>query len=101
MVRLGSVALIVLSLPAAAWSNPPATAESSGRTQSFHLPPTSDHHRFAPDGSVGRALIAPNTHFGVGIFGLKSEKSYLQPVTGREIDTRKQRRAGVGFSLKF
>lgn len=100
MVRLAFVALIVL-LPTAAWSNPPASAEGSGRPQSFHLPPTSDHHRFAPDGSVGRALIAPNTHFGVGIFGLKSEKSYHQPVTGREIDTRKQRRAGVGFSLKF
>ena len=101
MVRLGSVALIALSLSAAAWSNPLATAESSERPQSFHLPPTSDHHRFAPGGSVGRAEIAPNTHFGLGMFGLKTEKSYLRPATGREIDTRKQRRAGVGFSLKF
>ena len=100
MVRLGSVALIILSLPVAAWSNPPA-AGGSERPRSFHLPPTSDHHRFAPDGSVGRTQIAPNTHFGLGMFGLKTEKNYLQPVTGREIDTRKQRRAGVGFSLKF
>lgn len=101
MVRLGSVALIVLSLPAAAWSNPPAAPEGSERPQSFHLPSASDHHRFAPDGPFGRAQIAPNTHFGVGMFGLKTEKTHLQPVTGREIDTRKQRRAGVGFSLKF
>jgi hypothetical protein len=99
MVRPGSVALIVLSLPAAAWSNPP-TADPE-RTRSFHLPRPVAEHRLAPDAPIGRLEIAPNAHFGFGMFGLKPEKTHLQPVTGREINAPKQRRAGVGFSLKF
>lgn len=97
MVRLGSVALIALSLPAAALCNPPTNNQP---VRNFHLQqPSAD--RFAPDGRFGRTEIAPNTHFGFGVFGLKSEKSHLQPVTVREIDAPKQRRAAVGFSLKF
>jgi hypothetical protein len=98
MVRLGSVALIAISLPAAAWSNPPSSSSEPLRT--FHLPqPAAD--RFAREDRIGRTQIAPNTHFGFGMFGLKSEKSPLRPVTGREIDAPKQRRAAVGFSLRF
>ena len=97
MVRLTCVALLALSLPAVAWSGPPATAAGKGR--SFLLP--QPHHRFESDPVIGRAEIAPNATFGFGMFGLKYERSHLQPVTGREIDTRKQRRAAVGFSLKF
>jgi hypothetical protein len=100
MIRLGVIALLATSFPAAAWSNPPAANEGP-EAKSFHIPRFTAHHRFAPARPVGRAEIAPNAHFGFGIFGLKSERSYLQPVTGREIDTRKQRRAAVGFSLKF
>ena len=95
MVRLGSVALLALSLPAAAWGGPP------DRPRSYQLPSTSPHLRQVVEAPMGRTEIAPNAHFGFGMFGLKSEKTYLQPVTGREIDTRKQRRAAVGFSLKF
>jgi hypothetical protein len=101
MVRLGSAALIVLSLPGAALSSPPPNAEESEQMRSFALPQSTGHHRFAPDGIIGRAEIAPNAHFGFGIFGLKAEKTYLQPVTGREIGASKQRRAAVGFLLKF
>lgn len=100
MVRLGSFALILLSLPAAAWSAPPTEPRASKHTDSFQLPRSADDRRFAPK-APGRAEIAPNTHFGFGIYGLKPEKSYLQPATGREIDAPKQRRAAVGFSLKF
>ena len=98
MVRLGSVALIAILLPAVAWSNPPSGSSEPVRT--FHLPqPSAD--RFAREDRIGRTQIAPNTHFGFGMFGLKSEKSPLRPVTGREIDAPKQRRAAVGFSLRF
>jgi hypothetical protein len=95
MVRLGSAALLFLSLPAAAWSNPP------DRSRSYQLSPASSHLRFVADATVVRAEIAPNAHLGFGMFGLKSEKALLQPATGREIDMRKQRRAAVGISLKF
>lgn len=98
MVRMVPVALLIMSLPVAAWSKPPAA--DAGQRQTFNLPRSSDHYRFAP-GPAGRTEIAPNAHFGFGIFGMKSEKSFLQRVTGREIDAPKQRRAAVGFSLKF
>jgi len=97
MVRLGSVALIALLLPTAAWSKSPTNSE---RARDFHLQqPASD--RFAPDERFGRTQIAPNMQFGIGMFGLKTEKSPLRPVTRREIDAPKQRRAAVGFSVKF
>lgn len=101
MVRLSSVALMMIILPAAAWAGSPALAEPAKPPRSFALPSSSTHYRFAPDGSFGRAEIAPNAQFGVGMFGMKIEKSPLQPVIGREIIAPKQRRAGVGFSLRF
>jgi hypothetical protein len=100
MIRLSAVALIFLFPPAAAWSAPPTSAEDATRKASFHLPPSRDYRRFGPS-QPGRTQIAPNAHFGVGVFGLKSERTYLQPVTGREIDRRKQRRAAVGLSVTF
>lgn len=99
MVRPGSVALIALSLPAAAWSNPPTADPAPIR--SFHLPGPIFDHRLVPDAPIGRTEIAPNIQFGFGMFGLKPEKTHLQPVTGREINAPKQRRVAVGFSLKF
>ena len=99
MVRSAAVALLLLLLPATAWSKPPATDPAQGRN--FDLPRPSAHHRFAPEGPIGRTEVAPNAHVGFGLFGMKSERTYLQPVTGREIDAPKQRRAAVGFSLRF
>ena len=98
MVRLSSVALILLSLPAAAWSAPPSPADTN---PTFHLPQTIDHQRFAPAVAIGKTSIGPNAQFGFGVFGLKAEKTHLRPVTVGEINVPKQRRAAVGFSLKF
>ena len=98
MIRLSSVALVVLVLPAVAWSKPPAS--DAPQSNSYTMPRLAADG-FAADQRVGRTQIAPNAHFGFGMFGLKTEKSQLQPATGREIDNRKQRRAAVGFSLKF
>lgn len=100
MVRLGSVALILVSLPSAAWSGPP----DSGRTlptRGFEMPRQFARSLVDGERHFGRAQIAPGAHFGFGMFGLKSEKSHLRPVTGRELDAPKQRRAAVGFSLRF
>ena len=98
MVRSAFAALIILWLPAAAASKPPAADPAQNR--SFGLPLASAHRQFAPS-PVGRTEVAPETHLGFGIFGMKAERSYLQPVTAREIDAPKQRRAAVGFSMKF
>lgn len=101
MARLGSVALITLFLPTAAWGDAPAPDPKSALTRSFHLPRPSADFRDDTDERFGRTQIAPNAHFGVGMFGLKPEKSPLRPATVREIDAPKQRRAAVGFSLRF
>lgn len=45
--------------------------------------------------------IAPNATFGIGMFGLRRERSGLAPATVREVNSRRTRRAGVGFSFKF
>lgn len=100
MVRLGPVALIAMSLPAAALGNPPAPVPPP-LARSFYLPQPSSEFSDATDERFGRAQIAPNAHIGIGMFGLKPEKSALRPVTVREIDAPKQRRAAVGFLLRF
>jgi len=100
MVRLGPVALIAMSLPVAALGNPPSP-DPSPPARSLYLPQPPSKFSDATDERIGRAQIAPNAHFGIGMFGLKPEKSPLRPATVREIDAPKQRRAAVGFSLKF
>jgi hypothetical protein len=96
MVRVCSVALLLLSLPAAAWAAPPSLVDNS-----FELPRSADHSRFGRSEPIGRTTIAPNAQFGFGMFGLRSEKTQLQPVIVREIIGPKQRRAAVGFTVKF
>lgn len=98
MVRLGSVALFAMSLPAAAWGSPPSS-EISGPASSFQLPRPAGN--FAPVSEFGRARIAPNMRVGFGVFGLRPERNPLRPVTVQEINTPKQRRAAVGFSMQF
>ena len=100
MLRLGSVALIAMSLPAAALGNPPAP-DRSPPPHSFYLPQPSPEFSDSSGERFGRAQIAPNAQVGIGMFGLKPEKSPLRPATVREIDAPKQRRAAVGFSLRF
>lgn len=99
MVRLGSVALIAISLPAAAWSSPPASDRISKKAHSFHMPRPADE--FAPASDFGKAEIAPNMRVGFGVFGMKSERGHLRPATVQEINSPKQRRAAVGFSMQF
>ena len=43
----------------------------------------------------------PNGVLGVGMFGQKAEKGPLSAATARDYSLRKQRKAAVGFSLKF
>ena len=98
MVRVTAIALFSLLLPAVALAIPPASTPDG--TQRFQLPdPHAD--RFESGDRIGRTEIAPNTLFGFGMFGLKSEKSPQRAVTGRELDLPKQRRPAVGFSLRF
>ena len=49
---------------------------------------------------AGRELM-PNGVLGVGMFGQKAEKGPLSAATARDYSLRKQRKAAVGFSLKF
>lgn len=95
MVRLSCVALLMLAAPAAGWGKPPA------QPRDFQMPTKHDFRDFAPDGPSIQTEISPNTRFGLGMFGLKSEKAPLRPATVREIETPKQRRTAVGFSVKF
>jgi hypothetical protein len=98
MVRLSSIALIAFSIPAAAWSAPPSSADDSKLT--FHLPQSAEHQHFAPAGDIGRTKIG-DAYFGFGVFGLKADKTNLRPVTVGETNAPKQRRAALGFSLEF
>ena len=101
MVRLGSVALIALAMPTALWAGPPTSVPNPGSAKHFHLPHLGGSYNYSGDERFGRAQIAPNAQIGIGMFGLKSERSQLRPVTGRELDAPKHRRAAVGFSLRF
>ena len=101
MVRLVSVALIALSLPVSAWAKPHTTDQKPDQISAVYLPRAPAQLGHARVERIGRAELAPNLHFGFGMFGLKSEKSPMRPATVREIDAPKQRRAAVGFSLKF
>ena len=49
---------------------------------------------------AGTSLL-PNAVFGLGLFGEKAGREPLAPVTAREIDRPRQRKAAVGFSLRF
>ena len=114
MARLAAVALIALFLPAASWSQsarnnvvtrqPEASQPAMPQSPSRHYGLPSGGYRFdskAAHGLFAGVEVAPNTSFGLGMFGLKAQPSQGAPVTRREIDTRRSRRVGVGFSLKF
>lgn len=49
---------------------------------------------------AGRQLM-PNGVIGIGMFGQKMEKGPHSPSTARDLSMPKQRKAAVGFSLKF
>lgn len=109
-MRFAVIALLGLSLPVSAWSSEPAAqatpvkpdiAAQSELNGSLSLSPSSSLSRWESDELNTHAEIAPNARLGFGIFGLKSERSRQAPVTVREIDIPKTRRAGVGLSIRF
>lgn len=76
----------------------PAAGQNVGDAESWRIrePANRALEREPPSidiGSYGR--------FGLGMFGLKPETPRNRAVTVREVTSPKQRRAGVGFSLKF
>lgn len=114
MARLVGVALITLFLPATGWSQPvhniatspyevSRPAEPKSPSRHYGLSGDGDHSRRSEDGHgmLASVEVGPNSRIGFGMFGLKPHASYGSPVTNREINTRRSRRAGVGFSLKF
>lgn len=110
MVRLAGMTLLGLSLPVAvSAAEPPAPvspakseiAAQSLPSRSFALSPGPSLSSEAFDRRKTYTEVAPNTRLGIGIFGLKTERSHQAPVTAREIGTPRTRRAGVGISVRF
>ena len=92
MVRVCSF-LLLLILGAV-----PAVAQSTASADLLRIreSPPPRHDPQLPAINVG-----PGGQFGLGIFGLKSQTPRSRAVVGYEVTAPKQRRAGVGFSLKF
>lgn len=110
MPRLGFAPLLLILLPTPAWAQ--SSANLGTGPQRATQPDRSEVSR--RDFAIGEAQwgesedrisisteIGPNLSAGLGMFGHKRDKGYQRPVTGRELDLPKSRRAGVGFSLKF
>lgn len=92
MVRTLSVVMVSASLAA------PAAAQTVSKSESWRIAdvPSQIAERQMPSVNVGST-----GRFGPGMFGLKSQMPRSRAVVGHEVSTPKQRRAGVGFSLKF
>ena len=92
MVRVASF-LLLLALSAM-----PAVAQSTATAETLRIreTPSPRYDPQLPAISVGSA-----GQFGLGIFGLKPQTPRSHAVVGYEVSAPKQRRAGVGFSLKF
>ena len=111
MARLIATLLVLTLVPLAAGAQ---AAEPSGTllradekprpARSFDIvDQTSDGNAAKAWGSrifAGRQLM-PNGVIGVGMFGPKAEKGPHSAATARDLSVRKQRKAAVGFSLKF
>lgn len=98
--------LAIASLAAGAAASEPAPpgGDSGAAAPGYAIPRTpSAAATERRDGTrifAGTALL-PNTVFGLGLFGERARKEPLAPVTAREISLPKQRKAAVGFSLRF
>lgn len=106
MARLLSLALLLGLGSSAGWAQTfalpdPAPDEASG-TRAFALPsiePGFSGRRGG--GMLAGTEVGRGATFGLGMFGLKREKSEIAPTTVREINLPKTRRAGLGLSLSF
>lgn len=100
-VALGMLPQLALAEPrTSAWS----TRERAVPVRSFDIQNPQQSGRGDRDAGAriiaGRSLM-PNGMFGLGFFGQKDAGASPGRVTGRELTIPKQRRAAVGFSLKF
>ena len=92
MVRIGSF-LLLLALSAM-----PAVAQSTATDEILRIRETPSPR---PDPQLPAISVGSTGQFGLGMFGLKSQTPRSRAVVGYEVSAPKQRRAGVGFSLKF
>jgi hypothetical protein len=107
MARLVPIALFLAVAPAGAWSQSapipgfsiPADASRPSPDGQFRLRSDSQTESSGPN--FAGTELAPDTMLGLGIFGLKRDRSYQPPVTVRDVATSPTRRAGVGVRLKF
>ena len=85
-------------------SSPTQTDQRAQSSRSFKLPEPTPRFSGEDHSSsrifAGRELM-PNGVIGVGMFGPKAEKGPHSAATARDLSVRKQRKAAVGFSLKF
>ena len=77
----------------------PAIGQSNSSDQSWRIlempPPTPDKYQRPAIG------VGSNGRFGFGTFGLMPDAARGRAITVREVNEPRNRRAGVGFSLKF
>ena len=111
MARLAATILVLTLAPMAVGAHaaeplntPLHIAQKAQPSRSFKLPEFGS--RFSRGDHSGSRIFAgrelmPNGVIGVGMFGQKTDKGPLSPATARDLSIRKQRKAAVGFSLKF
>lgn len=109
MARLVAT-ILLLTLPIAPGAHAaeppsiPSPAEQKHPSRSFLLPEAgpgvAGRDKSGSRIFAGKELM-PNGVIGIGIFGPKAEKGPHSAATARDLSIRKQRKAAVGFSLRF
>lgn len=92
MVRVSSFLLLLAFIPM------PALAQSTAADEILRIRETPSPQQ---DGQLPAIRVGSTGQFGLGMFGLKPQTPRSRAVVGYEVSAPKQRRAGVGFSLKF
>jgi hypothetical protein len=92
MVRLVPI-ILLLTLTAT-----PAAGQDLGSAEAWRIRGTADP---TPDRQPPAVNVGSFGSFGLGMFGLKPQSPRSRAVTVREMTEPRQRRAGVGFSLRF
>lgn len=111
MVRLASVALLVAIVGAPGWSQSTGPASKPVSREAWRIGETAPQQspwslevavRNDPNTSPFAGTdVFPNSRLGLGVFGLKRDRTALPPTTVYEVNTRQSRKPGLGFSLKF
>lgn len=111
MARLLLIGMAFALSTVPALAKPPAERQNGWQTdelriakRDFAVPHTAIGNG-SKSGSGSRIIageeLTANGMIGFGIFGEKTEKSLHSPSIARELNLPKQRKAGIGFSLKF